>query len=751
LISKLSKIAIWLTACVIATAGNTAERSAAYVPTSLASNATLQFTGKLDDPIWQTVPLHDSFWQYKPSDGKPATERTTVQIVFDEKAIYFGIRAYDKIPSEIRAPLVRRDNIFSDQDYINIFLDPVGAKKSAVFVSVNPRGVIADGIYTADTDNLDFSPDFEVDAKTAIHKDGFTAEIRIPYSVLRFPQNSNKPWNFQVTRNVPRAQRLLFVSAPLLATSSSQLDEMTAITGLNTAPVGKTWSLRPSLTVRQNRESAKGQALTIKNKIDPGLDIKWRPSAEWVIDATLRPDFSQVELDVPQLTSNAQFAISLPEKRPFFLESSDILESPARSQEQGGIGNYAIYTRSMTSPLWGLRASNRSENTEAMLLTTHDQGGGSLLIPGAYGSRYLTQPASEVQLARVRTYVDTLSLGGIASRRSYQNRQGMNTVVGPDLVWRPNAQDRIRGQALFSSTSAIADDNGNLQAGKNQSGNYIFADWIRKTDAWEPSLTFEQVSDKYRNDTGFVPQSSYRQITGQIQRKWQFDSAWHEVDAYLWVTNAQTLDGITISRILDPGVYISGPRNTSLNLEFHPGMAQRVKPGGKLHNFSQWFMTIEANPFDWLNHIGSKLTLGEQVDIENDRVGRGLSLELSAKMRLFDRIEIEPYFSKTSIQGSDGKIALNDKVARILGVVHFSAQDALRGIFQRQSTERHASSSTNGVPASSSNYDTCSMIFSHKTSAANVWYLGLTKAHGQGAIPANARSSEMFFKLQFGI
>lgn len=751
MISTLSKAAVWLIAGVFCVANDSqaAEHSANYAPTTLAAKNHLQFTGKLDDPIWQTVPLHDAFWQTAPTDGKPAPERTTVQIVLDDKAIYFGIRAYDNTPSEIRAPLVRRDNVFDDQDYINVFLDPVGAQKSALFVRVNPRGVIADGIYTADTDNLDFSPDFEIDAKTSMQKDGYTIEIRIPFSVLRFPENGSKPWNFQVTRSMPRAQHQLFVSAPLMRTSSSLLAEMTALAGLSAVPVDTAWSLRPSLTVRQNRESAEGQARTVKNQIDPGLDIKWRPNAAWVIDATLRPDFSQVELDVAQLTSNAQFAISLPEKRPFFLESSDILESPARSQEQGGIGNYAVYTRSITSPSWGLRASNRSENTEAMILTTHDQGGGSLLIPGAYGSRYLTQPASEVQIARLRTYVDSLSVGGMASHRSYQHGAGMNTVLGPDLVWRPNERDRIRGQVLFSSTSAIGDASGNLRPKASQSGSYIFADWSRKADDWEPSATFEQVSDKYRNDTGFVPQASYRQVTAQILRKWQRDSDWHDMGAYLWVTDAQTLDGVTISRILDPGVFIAGPRNTNFNLEFHPSMAQRVKPGGQLHSFSQWFLTMDANPFDWLNHVGAKLTLGEQVDIENDRFGRGTSLELSAKMRLFDRIEIEPHYAKTSILGADGLTALNDKIARILGVVHFSAQDAVRGIFQRQSTERNAV--INGVPASSSHYDTYSMIFSHKTSAANVWYLGVTKAHGQGAIPANARSSEMFVKLQFGI
>lgn len=729
--------------------GSALETSAAYAPLLLAPAQRLQFSGKLDDPIWQSAPRHESFWQFQPADGKLASERTSVQIVLDDKAIYFGIHAYDAHPEQIRSPLVRRDNIENDQDYIQILIDAVGAQKSALFVRVNPRGVLADGIYTADTDNLDFSPDFEVDAKGAIVADGYTLEIRIPFSELRFPENGVKPWNFQVSRSMPRAQNQLFVSAPLLRSSSSMLAEMTPLAGMSAAMPGQAWSLRPSVTLRQNRESAAGQARTVKNQLDPGIDIKWRPNPAWVFDATIRPDFSQVELDVPQLTSNAQFAISLPEKRPFFLESSDILESPARSQEQGGIGNFALYTRSITAPLWGLRATNRSENLESMLLTTHDRGGGTLIIPGTYASQYLLQPESEVQMARVKTYFDTLSLGGMLSRRSYRNGLGMNTVLGPDLVWRPNESDRVRAQILFSSTTALLDDSGNLQARKAQGGSYLFVDWIRKAQDWEPSFTFEQVSDQYRNDTGFVPQASYRQLTAQLLRKWQLEGLWHDVGAYLWATDSQTLDGITISRIMDPGVFLNGPRNTSVNLEYHPSMAQRVKAGGALHSFSQWYMTLEANPFDWLNHLGAKLTLGEQVDIENDRVDRGVSLDLGAKMRALDRIEIEPHFAQTTIRAADGRTALKDSIARLLAVVHFNAEDSLRAIVQRQSTRRHASGQD--VPDTLSHYDTVSMIFSHKISAANVWYLGLSKAHGQGALPANARSSEVFVKLQFGI
>src|SRR4029079_2160674 len=107
-------------------------------------------------------------------------------------------------------------------------------------------------------------------------------------------------------------------------------------------------------------------------EVVPSLDLKWRPRAGVVGDGTVIPDFSQVELDTPQLAGNTQFALFFPEKRPFFLEGSDILQSPFP----------AIYTRSVTDPAWGARVTQRTQGFDGTAMVTRDQGGGLVLLPG---------------------------------------------------------------------------------------------------------------------------------------------------------------------------------------------------------------------------------------------------------------------------------------------------------------------------------------------------------------------------------
>jgi hypothetical protein len=137
------------------------------------------------------------------------------------------------------------------------------------------------------------------------------------------------------------------------------------------------------------------------------VDIKWRPRADVVVDATINPDFSQVEIDAPQLSGNAQFALFYPEKRPFFLEGADILEAPFR----------AIYTRSVTDPAWGVRATQRSERFDGTVLVTRDDGGGLVLLPNTYGTNYAPQ-----DFKSVATFAPRALAGGRGDDRLARNR-----------------------------------------------------------------------------------------------------------------------------------------------------------------------------------------------------------------------------------------------------------------------------------------------------------------------------------------
>ncbi|MBV8659302.1 MAG: carbohydrate binding family 9 domain-containing protein [Burkholderiales bacterium] len=711
---------------------------------------SVRLTGQLDKQIWQDGPEYDAFWQTQPVDGKAAPVRTTVQVRYDRQAIYFGIRAYDPHPEEIRAPLVRRDNVLEDQDYVGVLLDPIGSGKSAMFVRVNPRGVVADGVYTADTDNTDFSPDFDVDARAVLLKDGYSAEIRIPFSVLRFPEHGTKPWQVQIVRSYPRDQNWVFASEPLPKTASSQLDLMTTITQFQPEAVDGSWSIRPEMTLRTDRNST-GGAVDRSRHLDLGGDVKWHPNANWVVDATVKPDFSQVELDVPQLTGNAQFALQLQEKRPFFLESSDILEAPSLMAEQGGGGPKALYTRSITQPRWGIRATRRDDDTEGTVMLLRDNGGGQVLIPRPYTTDVAEQPESDVLLARTRTYRDGVSLGGLVTSRVYAGGNGENTTIGPDAVWRSEQGDRVRAQWLASNTTALLADDGLLHKGAAQSGSYLFVDWIRKTADWEPSLTLQQASGNFRDDTGFFGQSGYRQVTAQIIQKNHLDGAWTEFDPYFFYTDTvATADGATINREPDPGLWFIGPRNTQILLEYHPAMAQRVKQGGQLHNFGQYYVEIDSNPASWFNSLTFKATFGKQVDIDNDRTASGVTLLVDTKMRAAEHIELEPHLEQTVLRAPDGSISLRDTAERMLVVYHLSAQDSLRTIVQRQLTDRRAGL-PGDVPASSSTNDSASVIYTHRLSALRVWYLGASYGRSELTQTPSSRSAELFAKLQFEI
>ena len=150
---------------------------------------------------------------------------------------------------------------------------------------------------------------------------------------------------------------------------------------------------------------------------DGGVDVKWTPNADTAIDGTVNPDFSQIESDSAVISTNQRFAIFLPEKRPFFLEGADILQSPLQ----------VLYTRSVADPSWGLRATQRAERFDGTVMVTRDDGGGTVLLPNPYGTGYALQDFKSVAtFARGRWQIDGASVGALFA----DLREGLdNTVV----------------------------------------------------------------------------------------------------------------------------------------------------------------------------------------------------------------------------------------------------------------------------------------------------------------------------------
>jgi hypothetical protein len=726
-----------------------APLASALAPATLAPGETIVLDGRLDDRVWSRAAPMELAWQYLPVAHKPAPARTTVQVAIGRNALYFAIRAWDPDPALIRAPLVRRDHVLFDQDFVSIYLDSLGHGRTATFVRVNARGVIADGVYSADTQNEDLAPDFEVDAASMRLPDGYSVEIRIPFSALRFGKDAVANWQFIALRCWPRGQTARMVNVDASPDDPSFLAKMEPLEGFAGPQASSELLLRPTVSLHQSRSRTDEAASSRSDALRPGLDAKWRPSPDWVADLTIRPDFSQVDLDVPQLTSNQQFALSLPEKRPFLLESTELFETPGLPSVLGGGGERPIYTRTVTALDSGLRATHRTEDGEATLLAVHDAGGGQVLLPNAYSTGSALQPASEAAIARWRSTRSGTTLGGVLSHRSYDDGSGSNEVLGPDVVWQATPADQVHGELLGSLTTAEADGKGGLHRSSAHPSGFAYADYSHTTERYFAFLGAEQIGEGFRADNGYIFQSGFRRVTGTASAKWHPEGMWTNVQPYLWFQDTQArADSATINSSIVPGLQINGPHDLMLDFETHPTVAQRVLPTGALHRFSQSFVDITAVPAAWFYTAEARCTFGRKVDVANDRTASGANWMLDSGFRALDHFELGLHMEQDFIEGRQGARTLSDTLSQVLALAHLDAVHSLRAIWQHHSTRRLAEFPTD-VPSSYTRTDAVSLLLGWRPSSVRGLWLGATRSQTTGTIAPTGQSLELFVTLDW--
>jgi hypothetical protein len=746
----------WRSAAVAACLGGLVAVASAE-PHSLALDGDERLTldGRLDEAAWQRAPVHDTFVQYLPVDRRPPPTgyRTTLQVVAEADALVIGIRAFDPAPHEIRAPLTRRDQVRRDQDFIAVFVDAVGDRRAAQFVRINAAGVLADGVYVAATDTEDYAPDFDVEAAVARLPDGYSIELRLPFIALRYPQSGGAPWRLMVARSVPRASSVLLLSAPLTKDGLSFIAELEPIAALaeveQRARRQSLLVLRPELTVRAARERADGRPSRRDREVSLGADLKWRPRADWVVDATLNPDFSQVELDAPQLAGNTRFALSVPEKRAFFLESTDVLDQPLAG----------FYSRSVTDPRYGLRATWRAPRADATALSLRDEGGGLVLRAGPFGTAVFAQDgASQATLLRARVHDGALTGGVLLSERDHGEGRGRNRVAGADVIWAVSGQDRLQARWLGSRTSAGFDAAGTAQVAPAQDGHWLELRWNRRSNDWIVNVDFDDLSPHFVNDNGFVDQAGVRRVEAELIRRWgaaklaAIDA--HEFETFLWTQQVVTRDdaaagiagGQLVSRKWRPGVWFAGPLNSEgwAQLEFD---AQRARPGGRLHPQRGLGTQFGLNPAPWFTRLTVELKGGERVDVEADRPGRGVDGFVEANVRgSVGRFGVE---SEQKLQHAqierEGRRVLTDSAARWLGVLHLSAHDSLRAVWQASRYRREADPVA-GIPAARLDTRSVSLVFQHRVGLGRNLSVGATRARSD---PGGQRNDELFVKAAF--
>lgn len=729
----MTKEMLFAALAVIALAAPAANAIEAY---HLAASERIRLDGRLDDPAWARAKPYDRFWDVSPQDGQPARVKTDVRFAYDRDALYVAVRAWDPDPASLRAPFARRDNVLSDQDMVVLFIDPVGNRKFAHFFRVNPRGSIGDGLYNEDTASEDFSPDIEFDVVTGRFDGGWTAEFAIPFSSLRYTDPPSHEWSVLVFRNYPRDQRYRMASSPLPREQTCFLCLNEPLAGLDDLPPTQHLALTPNMTVRTVRNRDADAPRRRDTDVIASMDLKWRPRADVVVDATINPDFSQVELDTPQLAGNAQFALFFPEKRPFFLEGADILQSPMQ----------AIYTRSVTDPAWGVRATERTGKFDGTVFMARDEGGGLVLLPDTYTTGFASQAFhSLATFARGRWQADGLSVGGLLTDRTLDGG-AYNRVAGPDAVWFPDTQNRLRAQVLGSWTTAQP-VNGVIRKGDLTTSHAALADWTYHGKAWDEYLDAEDVGRTFRADNGFFGQNGYRRLYSETTRKFLDVGPFNEVSPYFFADHKTAPDGSLQYQQTNVGLRLGLARATTVWLEYRPNNLTAVRPEGGLRKRDQVYFGLESNPFPWFARFFTEVAYGDRLDVANNRIGTGAYFSVQTSIRPHPRAEVEYRIDNDFIDSLEPTAGprriITQRVQQLLALWHFSARDSLRAIWQAQSIRRAPSLWESPVPAHE-NTRTFSLVYGHYRAIGTTFYLGATASRTR--IPdAGVRGDQLEF------
>jgi hypothetical protein len=289
--------------------------------------------GREDDPAWKNAPTMTHFRQFDPGEDLDPSFRTEARVVYDDKYLYVLVRAYDPCPDSIVSLLSRRD-VKTPSDQIKIMIDAFHDQRTGLEFEVNPAGVRLDyAIYSDVTEDITW--DGVWDAATHVDAKGWVAEFRIPFSQLRFNAGAMNEFGFGVWREIARLSERDAWPAYRRSVNAlaSQLGTLTGLSGISPS---KQLELLPYVVTKSESEAA-GSGFRNVAKGSAGLDLKGSLTPSIRLDATVNPDFGQVEAD-PAVLNLSAFEIRFPELRPFFQEGAGLYSC-------GGICESLFYTR----------------------------------------------------------------------------------------------------------------------------------------------------------------------------------------------------------------------------------------------------------------------------------------------------------------------------------------------------------------------------------------------------------------------
>jgi hypothetical protein len=681
----------------------------------------------IDEQEWKNAKLVDLGYETNPGENIPARVKTTAYMMEDGENLYFAFKAYDPDPDKILAYLRDRDRIFQD-DFVGVIIDTFNDERTGFEFFVNALG--AQGDLTRDDArfNEDSSWDAVWESLGQVTEDGYVVEMAIPYRALRFPSGlEEQTWGINFLRIYPRDSRTSFSDRANDRNLDCLLCQTNKLKGMPKIEAGNNLDITPTLTYVRNESRDPKIEQSWQDSVsdtEVGADIRWSVTEDWILNATINPDFSQVDADGGQLDINTTFSLFFREARPFFLDGADYFAS----------SNRLVHTRNIADPDYGLKLSGKQDGHSAGVIIARDTNT-SFLLPGRLGSDLaeLEGVESDVMIARYKKDLnDKGNVGALVTHRSANGYH--NTVTSADGKYYFTEADSIEVQVMHSDTEnpiSVVED---FDVATKQSDSAYSLRYRHRTRNYNINVSLNDFGKDFRADMGFIGQVDFKKAIVGGSYNWFGDagSRWTRWGVFGDWDKTVDQNGKLLEQENEIHFNISGP----MQFQTRFGFVQReryynrdaelvVGNDNSYFDENRFMMFTEFKPLANLT-VGNFMAIGDQVDFANTQLGDLTLFEPFMRLQLGKHFNINASTTFQTLDVPGGEL-FNAKLYDLRFGYQFSTRSRLSLTLQTTDIDRnpllYTHEDDDGIDRTFKSLGT-PLIYSYKINPLSLVYLG---------------------------
>ena len=461
----------------------------------------------IGDPAWTGAVPIDEFWQIQPQAGQPASQRTEVYVGYTDEALHLGFIAYDDEPLEIISTDSRRDSSLDDTDSVRVLIDGLHDRQNGYVFGTNPAGIEFDGQVAREGQGQfagggGFNQDWDTSwtVATSVSDAGWSAEMEIPFTSLRFGTDPVQTWGFNFERRIRRNNEVAFWAPLSQDRNLYRVSEAGSIEGIR-VPRQRNLQVTPYVLGRTRRG---GEFTGRESEDEVGIDFKYSITPSLTLDATFNTDFAQVEVDEQQVNLD-RFSLFFPEKRTFFLENAgQFTVGNPRGVELFFSRRIGIAAGRPVPIDGGLRLSGKiGESTNVGLLRMSSEAVEGLASGNDYTVARVNQELPNRSSIGV-LIVDRDGDGSLLGNRA----DDQNQTYAVDGRWGIGDNGLIQAWVANTATPGLTGRDDAFAI----SGDYNDADWSL-------GAGYTEVGRDFNPEVGFLARRDYRNIEGRVFRR----------------------------------------------------------------------------------------------------------------------------------------------------------------------------------------------------------------------------------------